>query len=305
MIAKNFTQFLLARRKNAILIALIFSVLPLFNWVSAVIVAAITFTKGAQEGFVVLLWSVLPVVVLLFSHPSSSFLWANNILFLGLFTWLLASLFNRFHQWNLIIEVAISLGIASIILIHLWAPHLSTWWYKQLLQYLQQLSLPIDATLKQAHIKSIAQSLSLYATGIKAAGIIGVSLMSLMCARFLQSQIDSSIAWKKEWKSLRLQKSTTILALAFITCAFFNLTPYTHLLKDILPIILCPFLLTSFSLSHSLFQLWKVTRRGLLLFYTGFLICTLFFPFCWFILIGASMLDSFLDFRTLLIPSQK
>ena len=62
----RFASYVMRGRRQAVIVGLLFTILPLFGWVSNVIVSLVTLRKGAKEGAIVLLWIILPAVVVAF-----------------------------------------------------------------------------------------------------------------------------------------------------------------------------------------------------------------------------------------------
>jgi hypothetical protein len=93
-------------RRQAIIFVLLSGFFPLLYFFSAAVVALVTLRKGSNEGFLILLWSLLP----------AGLLWAMGDMspvFLMLGTYLLALMLRKSSSWQQVILLATVFGLAT------------------------------------------------------------------------------------------------------------------------------------------------------------------------------------------------
>lgn len=289
----NFSRYLLKGRREAILLALLFTMIPFFHWVSVVIVAFIVLQKGLYEGLMVLMWSSLPYVVLAglgYWQPL-----IDSILLGSLCVFGLAALLRRLTSLKWTIQIAALFFVGAIFLLHTFFPHLSAWWADELLQTGQLLAKQATfLKINTDQIKALATLFSEYATGVQAMMILLFAFINLLIARYLQLLLVSPVIFRLEWLSLKLDYFMSILFMVFAVIAFLPY-PYAHFLKDALPVFVLIFSVAGISLIHGYLSVYR--RAWVNLFYIMLIVFTIVFPAGWLGIILAAWLDSFLNLR--------
>ncbi|MCX7125306.1 MAG: hypothetical protein NTU49_06070, partial [Gammaproteobacteria bacterium] len=172
-------KFLLAKDRNAIVIAFLCALLQIFHFptgfIAVIIVGLVTLQKGAKSGFWILTWVALPTISLLALRHVGLF----DLLFLRcIVLWLLAILLRRYQSWGLLLEIVAFVGVICILLLHLRLPNLQQWWAQELSAYIK----PVIAE-SHWHIKitpaEFAARLSPFATGLSAFFIAVTVLLEL------------------------------------------------------------------------------------------------------------------------------
>jgi len=289
MIIDNFAKFIMRGRKQAIFMALLFSILPLFGWVGVVIIGLVTLCKGAWEGLLVLLWAALPAVVV--AVLGSRMPLISNVLCGSLLVWFLALVLRRYASWALVLETAIIIGVLVVFLAHLFVPDLQAWWHTQLFNAMQTFAKMAHVALKTDQVKPLSLSLSYYATGVQAIFFLFSAFVELLLARVLQSRLYRPGGWKQEWVSLRLSYMMASACMICLLLAAFG----PSIFKDIVPLLLFPFLIAGISLGHGLLS--HYSGSVIWLFYILIVVATVVFPVVLGIFIIAALTDSFVDFR--------
>ena len=292
MFIKNFTNYVLRGRKQAVILSLIFTILPLLGWVSSLIIALVTLRKGTKEGLIVLTWTVLPYVVLVFQGYWLAFI--NGVFFGGALIWILAVILRRYSSWAFVLEIAALLGAIVIACMHLFIPNLQVWWanyltgnFSMLMNMLGGLALNADL-LKQA-VNVLAQ----YATGIQAVVVLFGIFTILLMARGMQSLLFNPGGLGRELMKLRLDM---VMVIALVMCLLLAwLGPV--MFKDIAPVIILPFILAGISLVHGCLSLRKLAVSWLVLFYVVLVAVVIVFPWSIIFLMLLAIADSFIDFR--------
>ena len=104
MIMKQFGEFLLRKNANAIAVAFLAALLPLFSipigFVAVVIVALVTLQKGPIQGLWILAWVALPALALLVLKQVGP---VDFLLIRCVLIWLLAAILYRYQTWELLL----------------------------------------------------------------------------------------------------------------------------------------------------------------------------------------------------------
>ena len=188
MIIQRFTQFILKRRFNAILIAILFALVPYLNWVSGIVVGLITLRKGVTEGFMITLWAALPGLVILF-HTGLWVPFVANVAYGTFLVWILAILLRRTANWSLVLCLTALLGVVGVLVMHLAVKNVSAWWFQyfnfSLTQLEQVVSIPASA---ESNMTIMLQKLSVVATGLQIMFFSLAAIIVLFMARGLEDR---------------------------------------------------------------------------------------------------------------------
>ncbi len=287
-IIRCFLEFIMRGRKQATLIAVLFVFIPLFGWVSNVIIALVALRKGILEGFLILLWTALAGVIL--TGPESPKILYINILGGHVLTWFLAVVLRITVSWRIALLAAITLGVIVVCITHLIIPDMPAWWMAKLQIAATQASkagvLNVSVPMALAAFKPIMPFL----TGIGMAALLLLALSNVLVARWSQSILYNPGGLKKELYQLRLNSLSAMGLLVLTTILFFN----NSLALDCLPVIVLPLTLIGLAVIHVLLANCRHSVLWLVVFY-GLLIL-LFQPVA-IILAMVAVLDGLIDIR--------
>jgi len=287
-LVRNLATYVLRGQKQAVIVALAFTFLPLLSWVADVVLAFVTLRKGAKEGGILLLWVVLPSIVFaILSYPQ---LWIYNVVGGSLVTYLLAVILRQTNGWAIVLQAAMILGIVGVAIVYLVIPDIGAMWVKQLTSYVlvlkQQFNLDMSATQLQQNV----QLFSKIATGVQAALILIGDIVNLFFARWVQSTMYNPGQLKPELFNIRLgtiaASLLAVTALAAISGVDFAI--------DCLPVVVLPYVFAGLSLLHNIAAIIKKPKAWLAGFYGLWI---LFFPYVTILLVGLVLADGWLDFR--------
>ena len=135
---ENLGKFLLAHDKNAIIVAFLAALLPIFyiptGFIAAIVVGLVTLKKGPKAGFWVIAWVALPSIAMLALRKIGPF----DIVFaccVGI--WIFATLLHRYRAWSIVLGAIVLVGVLAVIGVHLAIPDLQAWWIAHLTAYMQ------------------------------------------------------------------------------------------------------------------------------------------------------------------------
>lgn len=281
-------EYVLRGRWQAVLVALLFTLIPLFGWVGVVIMALVTLRKGGKEGFIVLVWIILPVII--GSIVIKDYRYALFDALLGsTVVWLMAIILRNTNSWLLVMQSLVALALSAIIIVHIINPNIYLWWQVHLGQIYDQINMMINNLIPPEQNKLWAQSSAKIATGLQADFIIFTNLFNLALARWVQALLYNPGGLKKELHFFRLDKSTVIIVA--ILCLVLIKVPA---IQDSIPVLLLPFICAGFSLIHYLCELTRWDWFWLLGFYILFFVLLVY---AIIFLIVMATADVWLNFR--------
>lgn len=291
---RRFGEFLLAKDSNAIVVAFLAALLPLFylptGFLAVVIVGLITLQKGAKSGLWVLAWIALPSLALLILRQVSII----DLLFLRcMAVWLLAVLLRRYHTWNLLLEVVSIVGVVAILALHLVKPNITQWWTVHLTNYLEQMASSTHWKMKMSP-GEFAKYIALIASGLGAFFFALTVSFELAIARFWQSILVSPGAFGKEFTRIRLGYFCVAMLIVLLLMSAFKL----QFAWDALPMAVFPFFIAGLSLLHFFAREKKEVMYILFFMYAGFF----FLPVVVIsMLVILALLDTWKNFRSKMI----
>lgn len=205
---KALAQFLLKKRSNAIVAALLCAVLPaVFVSFSAVIVALVTLRKHAKEGAIVLCWAVLPIIAK--AYVLEAYLFLALTLTGFVLTWIMAVLLLHFSSWSFLVQGAAVLGMIVVALLHASGLDLVGWWLVHLASYWQALASSDGSTVSQVIMDKLTVLASL-ATGFQTFILLATALLKLAFARWIQAMLVNPGGLRKELHRIRLGRACLV-----------------------------------------------------------------------------------------------
>jgi hypothetical protein len=288
---KKFGEFLLAKEANAIIIAFLAALLPVFSlptgFIAVLVVGLITLQKGPKAGLWILSWVALPAIALLVTRHVGLF----DLLFVRcVVIWILASLLRRYQSWSLLFEIVAVLGVIAVAALHWWNPQLGQWWMTQLTDYMQKMV--VDAKVKDAATATaeLAKRVAPIATGVIAFFVSMTVLMELAVVRWWQTALFDPGKFAQEAVAVRAGKVASLLAILFFVLTMMKLP----VAIDAFAIVLLPLFLAGLSLLHYLARRNKRFMYLLIVIYAGFIFLPVLVVSA---LAVVAFVDSWVDFR--------
>ena len=283
-ILHRFASYVMRGRRQAVIAGLLFTILPLFGWVSNVIVSLVTLRRGAKEGAIVLLWVILPAVVV--ASLGNRLIILYGIIGGSLFTYVLALVLRQTQSWKAVLTTSLLLGLLAILLVHAWIPNITEVWVNQFDHYALLLKNQFNVAVNTTHLQFFAK----FATGFQVAFISLSVLINLILARGFQSMLYNPGQLRPELKSVRLSFWEVLVLLVIGVLSFLGIV----MAQDALPVLGLIFALAGLSVFHAVADLRNVANKWIFLFYV---LLAVFFPYVAAALIVFAMIDSVLNLR--------
>ncbi|STY29203.1 transmembrane protein [Legionella wadsworthii] len=276
---------ILESKQQAIIYAVIFSILPFASWISVALVSLITLRKGAKSGFDVLLPAlVIHSVPLMMLVPLSGALINTLIAYLPCY---FAGLSLRHtERWQSVAGMFFILAFLGSFFIQILAPGFIMEQFNLFKLVLTQYQELVEPSLNTINSDVLAQLFF----GIQILSIIVSSIISLMFARAIQAKLFLPGGFRNELMTFRSGKLSFIVLMAVSLAAFYEIP----LAMNVLPIVLCYFLASGFGLVYYFSSRKKQVRLFILL--TVLILVKPTFVLCAYIVLGS--LDSLVNFRS-------
>lgn len=281
---QRFASYVMRGRRQAVIVGLLFTILPLFGWVSNVIVSLVTLRKGAKEGAIVLLWVILPAVVV--AGLGNRLIILYGIIGGSLFTYVLALVLRQTQSWKAVLTASLLLGLLAVLLVHAWIPNITEAWVNQFDHYAVLIKNQFNIMVNTARLQLFAK----FATGFQVAFITLSVLINLILARGFQSMLYNPGQLRPELKNVRLSPWEVLVFLLIGVSSFLGVA----MAKDALPVIGLIFVLAGISVFHAMADLKKVANKWFFLFYV---LLAVFFPYVAIVLIVFAIVDSLFNLR--------
>ncbi len=280
----RFASYVMRGRRQAVIVGLLFTILPLFGWVSNVIVSLVTLRKGAKEGAIVLLWVILPAVVA--ASLGNRLIIVYGIIGGSLFTYVLALILRQTQSWKAVLTASLLLGLLAVLLVHLWIPNIAEIWVNQFDHYALLVKNQFNVAVNTAHLQFFAK----FATGFQVAFISLSVLINLILARGFQSMLYNPGQLRPELKNVRLSLWEVLVLLVVGILGFLGIV----MAQDALPVVGLIFVLAGLSVFHAVTDLKNIANKWIFLFY---ILLAVFFPYIAAALILFAVIDSVINVR--------
>ncbi|MGC1182486.1 hypothetical protein [Legionella sp.] len=286
MITKH-CKVLLESKQQSIIYAVIFSVLPFASWMSIALVSLVTLRKGARSGFDVLLPAlVFHSVPLMMLYPLSSALINTLIAYLPCYFG--ALVLRKTEKWQVVFGVSLLQAFLWCLLIQQLAPDFIVLQFNQFKSVLTQYPELIDTNMDGIRSLNLAQLFF----GIQILSIIVSAIISLMFARSIQAKLFLPGGFKQELLAFRSGKLSLLILIGISLGTYYEIP----LAINILPMMLCYFLVSGFGLAYFIFSRKSQIKVFILLF----LLILLKPTFVLFAYIVFGVVDSLFNFRSYL-----
>lgn len=225
-------EYAMQGRRQATIVVVLTGLFPLVYYLSAAIVGLVNLRKSANDGLIILLWSLLPAVLLWMAGD-------NIPVILMLSTAILAQALKYLESWSKVVMLGTVLGILT---------QLSLMWQQD---YVAQLATIIEEIIvvqqsQGAMVEYSADELVSLMLGFYGAYLFASVIICLVVARWWQAALYNPGGFKAEFHQLRLEPGFAILLTGFIIAALAGVPP----LNTWLAIMCIPPLLGGLALMH-------------------------------------------------------
>ncbi|HEY2567427.1 MAG TPA: DUF2232 domain-containing protein [Candidatus Aquirickettsiella sp.] len=280
----RFANYVMRGRRQAVIVGLLFTILPLFGWVSNVIVSLVTLRKGAKEGAIVLLWIILPAVVV--ASLGNHLIILYGIIGGSLFTYVLALVLRQTQSWKAVLTASLLIGLLAVLLVHAWIPNITEVWINQFGHYALMVKNQFNVMVDTARLQFFAK----FATGFQVAFITLSGLINLILARGFQSMLYNPGQLRPELKTVRLSLWEVLILLVIGLLSFLGIV----MAQDAISVVGLIFILAGLSVVHALADLRNVANKWIFLFYV---LLVFFFPYVAAALVIFAVIDSVFNLR--------
>jgi hypothetical protein len=232
---------LLENKQQAVMYAVLFSVLPFASWISVALVSLVSLRKGARSGFEVLVPALvmhsIPLMMLV-TVPSALI----NTLIAYIPCYFAALSLRSSEKWQVASGVFLVQAILGCFFIQFFAPELIVEQFNQfkaLFLHYQEL---IDTQFNGINSLVLAHLFF----GIQILSIIFSSLISLIFARSLQAKLFLPGGFRNELMAFRGGKLSFLVFLGVFLGSYYEIP----LAINVLPTVLCYFLSSGFILVY-------------------------------------------------------
>ncbi|CEG57052.1 hypothetical protein [Legionella fallonii] len=281
------SKALLENKQHAILCAVILSMIPFASWLSVALVMLVTLRKGAKPGFEVMLPAVIMhAVPLIMMVPLEIAI--MNTLFAYLPSYLAALSLRKTASWQMVFGVFFIQAFIGFTMIQLLAPDFI------MEQFNQFKNLLTEYKEYQRLLDNNSDGLSSFIMaqlflGIQILSVIVSAVISLLFARSIQSKLFIPGGFRDEVLAFRSGRLSFLVLMAISIASYYEIA----LAINLLPLVLCYFLISGFSLAYYILARKNQIRVAVLL-----LLLVLFKPsFVLLAYIVFGSLDSLFNFR--------
>lgn len=265
-------------RWRVIAAAFVCMAVPLLFWLGAALVGLVILRKGWNEGSAVLVWAVLPAIAWVSIGDPTPLM-----AILGVSA--LAVMLGKTVRLDYTLYLATGLGVAMSFLVPILLPEVLAQVVGNAEEVIKQML--VDQPEQMVKIEPLFQPLI---GGVFAALQTLVIILSLLLARYWQSEFYNPGGFGREFKAFRLPVaySAPVVVTLFVSASF------SPELVGIVPVLTIIMLLAGLALLHGLATI-KAGSGWMMPVYVALF---LFGPYTYTLLIFLALLDSVLDFRS-------
>jgi hypothetical protein len=282
-------QYVMRGRTQAMLVTIISAGTVMFYWIGGAALALVTLRQGAKDGFLLLLWALLPALMVAWYAGET----APMVVLLG--SWMAAIILRETSSWPLALTGITAFGLITAITVLFIGPQ----WLDNVAEVAEQF---IEQLNQQVQTGESTAGVIIPPTVMQIVGMLGLvyTMTTVVCVvlgRSWQAALYNPGGFGVEFRQVRLPPTLAVPLFLVVMAGMVqgsDLLPWAYLLA-------VPFIISGIALVHALVAAKARSSASLWLFY-GLLI--LVNPVK-DILILAALLDSFFDLRSKLIKQPK
>lgn len=274
---RGLAEFVMKGRKQAIIAVVLLGLIPLFNFLTAVIIGLVMLRKGVREAGLVLVWAILPITAWAVAgdpYPLVMLLGVSGL------SWLL----RETESWEFTLLAAVAVGVCIEIYLRL-QPAVLDLLMEQMETYLTA------SNVQGLDLEALRETF----TSFIAAVYMFLSIVLLMLARWCQAALYNPGGFQKEFHQVRIEQKIALLLVGLMMLANFGVfIPQTWVLYLVVPL-----LISGVALIHGVVAVKQLSSRWLIAFYAFIML-----PSVVYMVVLAALLDSWYDFRARLLKAE-
>jgi hypothetical protein len=274
---RGIAEFAMSGRRQAVTVAVLFALVPMLNLLSGAVVALVTLRKGWQEGFLVMLWALLPALLQWYVGDASP-------VFMLVAALLSAHVLRSSQSWQAVLVLLLLLGLGTQLSLPLQP------------RYVAQVTQVIERMLNEGQSLQLADAEALQTAGVDEVVALllhfyGAYHMTLFVAclalgRYWQASLYNPGGFRQEFHSLRLDPRLGGLLLALVAAGEAGMQP----LSAVMPLLCVAPMVNGLALCHHVVAQRKMGTSWLGLAY---LLVLLVVP----AIVALGFVDSFANLR--------
>jgi len=231
---RGLAEYAMSGRRQAATVAVLFGLIPVLNLLCGAILALVTLRRGLQEGFLVLLWALLPASLHWLAGDTSP-------VFMLVGVWILAWALRRTESWPKVLLLATLLGLLLQLSLALQPGYVAQ--VEELFSRMlaEGQALPTDGTAATTPADMVALLLGFY-------GVYHVMVFALclMLGRSWQAGLYNPGGFRQEFHNLRFDVRLVAVLLALVLAGLGGVAP----LAEWVPLLCMVPLFTGLAVIH-------------------------------------------------------
>jgi len=270
-------EFIMRGRMQAGSVAFFGNLVP---FVSPAAVSLVTLTRGSSEGFLLVLWALMPLLVILFTSNDANAIVMLLSIVSVVCVWLASELMKLRSSWPEVLIFIVAMSAISTILMAIF--------FADKLTALETLITEFFKGAQQYENKfAIGKN---FLVGVAGYVVALTSVVSLMLGRWWQAALYNPGGFKLEFHQLRFSVTSSVIILV-------GMFIFEYILQDCsswASLLSLPLMLSGIALLHYGVTFFQLSSYWLLVFYAALLFLS---PLS-IMLVGVGFLDSIFNIRS-------
>ena len=274
-------------------LAVLSLLLPPVSLLSSAGVALATLRKGWSDGGSIVLISTILIAVLgsLLFHGSLFIVGYGLVLWMPV--WLIAILLRETGRIGLTIEIAVLLGVLSVLAIYAVVPDPAALWQSRVDQILKPLIERASPDIDAARLMERISRITHYMTGIMVCGTLVSVLLGLFLGRWWQAVAFNPGGFGREFLALRPRSWVASVSVLMAVAAMLVGGRYSEMAWNMILPMFVLFTMVGIAVLHMIVAQSKAKNALLLLMY----FMMFFIPHVLLLIAAVGLTDTWLDWR--------
>ena len=213
---RGLAEYVMSGRRQAATVAVLFGLIPMLNLLSAAVVALVGLRKGPREGFLIMMWALLPAGLHWLEGETASVIMLVGVL-------LLSQLLRRSQSWQQVLMLATVLGVLLQLSLPLQQEYLDR--IRDRLVTVLESGGGLQSTAEGLTIAEAADQIMALWEDVYGVSHVVVFIACLMIGRYWQALLYNPGGFQREFHELRIDRRVMAVLLLLVLGGLAGLQP--------------------------------------------------------------------------------
>jgi len=213
---RGLAEYVMSGRRQAATVAVLFGLIPMMNLLSAAVVALVGLRKGPREGFLVMMWALLPAGLHWLEGETASVIMVVGVL-------LLSQVLRRTQSWQQVLLLTTMIGVLLQLSLPLQQEYLDS--IRDRLVTVLESGGGLQSTPEGMTVADAADQIMAVWENVYGVSHVVVFIVCLMLGRYWQALLYNPGGFQQEFHGLRIDRRVMAVLLLLVLAGLAGIQP--------------------------------------------------------------------------------